>query len=141
MKSPWFEFDDEDEVCGAFPREVLRLVRERAERWPCPPGSTYVLFFPGGETEDAPASEPDLMRLVVDLSREGSIFQAIGAEVEGDTALCTALHICDLAPTDEHADIVAREAKGSAEELAECIADWIGEVLHRPTLQYDGRNG
>lgn len=141
MDSPWFEFDDEDEVCGGFQLEVLRLVRERAEGWPCPPDATYVMFFPAGETgHDGAPAEQDLMRLVVDLSRQGSHFLAIGADVEGDEVLCSQLHIGSLAPTDQRDDIVACEAKGSADELAALTADWIGEVLRRPTLRYDGRH-
>ncbi|MEV6742433.1 hypothetical protein AB0N14_38410 [Streptomyces sp. NPDC051104] len=79
------------------------------------------------------------MRLVVDLTHQGSHYLAIGASLEGNTVLCSQLHVCNLVPSEERDDIVAREAKGSADELAAFTAEWIGEVLRRPALQYDGR--
>jgi hypothetical protein len=134
----WFEFDDGQEECDAFQRRFLHLVRERAKGWPCPPESTYVLFFPAGEADDE-ASQQDEMRLVVDLTHQGRHHLAIGASLEGDTVLCSQLHVCSLVPSEERDDIVAREAQGSADELASFTAEWIGDVLRRPALPYDGR--
>jgi hypothetical protein len=137
----WFEFGDEEEECDAFQRRFLYVVRERAKGWPCPPTSTYVLYFPAEETDaEGRPSEQDELRLVVDLTDQGSHHLAIGASLEGDTVLCSELHVCNLAPSEERDDIVARKAKGSVDELAAFTAEWIGEVLRRPALQYDRRH-
>lgn len=139
VTSPWFEFD-EDEKCGEFQLEFLYLIRKHAEGWPCPPELTYVLFFPANDTDGGePAAEHDEMRLVINLTRNGVIFRAIGASLEGDSVLCSELHTCNLALTNEGDDIVAREARGSASELAAFTAGWLGEILRRRTLRYDRR--
>ncbi|MER6067540.1 hypothetical protein ABT187_01515 [Streptomyces sp. NPDC001817] len=89
----------------------------------------------GGE----PPLERDHMCPVVELLGQRRIFLTLGALLDDGTVLCTQLHTCDLAPAGERADIVPREAKGSAEELAAFTADWFGEVPRLPTLEYDGR--
>ncbi|MEV7979854.1 hypothetical protein [Streptomyces sp. NPDC086519] len=143
MDPLWFEFDEHDKVpenCDPFQREFLRLVREGAQDWPCPPSDTFVLFFPRDEPdEDGNTTEHDEMRLVVDLSHQRSHFLALGASLEADTVRCTELHICNFAFTQERPDIVPRERTGPVEDLAAFTIDWLGEILRRPALRYDGR--
>ncbi|MGW4302651.1 hypothetical protein [Streptomyces sp. NPDC004376] len=143
MHPLWFEFDEHDrtpENCDPSQREFLRLVREGAREWPCRPGDTYVLFFPRDELDESgDTAEHDEMRLVVDLSHHRARFLALGASLEADTVRCGELHICTLAPTQECPDIVPREHTAPVEDLAAFTTDWLGEILHRPTLRYDGR--
>ncbi|MGW7528856.1 hypothetical protein [Streptomyces sp. NPDC054783] len=143
MRPLWFEFDEHDkspENCDTSQREFLRLVREGAREWPCRPGDTYVLFFPRDELdEDGNTAEHDEMRLVVDLSHQRVHFLALGASLEADTVRCSQLHICNFALTQERPDIVPRERTGPVEDLAAFTTDWLGEILRRPALQYDGR--
>ncbi|WP_405917569.1 hypothetical protein [Streptomyces sp. NBC_00728] len=144
MDPLWFEFDERDKIpenCDPSQREFLRLVRRGAAEWPCPPDDTYVLFFPHDEPDDdGDTREHDEMRLVVDLSHQRSRFLVLGASLEADTVRCTELHICNFAFTQEHPDIVPRELTGPPEVLAAFATDWLGEILHRPSLRYDRRD-
>ncbi|MEH0467392.1 hypothetical protein QA943_00800 [Streptomyces sp. B21-097] len=143
MHPLWFEFDEHDKIpenCDRSQREFLRLVREGAQKFPCPPSDTYVLFFPRDEPDgDGNIAEHDEMRLVVDLGHRRARFLALGASLEGDTVRCSELHICNFALTQECPDILPRERTGPIEDLAAFTTDWLGEILRRPTLRYDGR--
>ncbi|WP_333738881.1 hypothetical protein [Streptomyces sp. IBSBF 2806] len=143
MHPTWFEFDEDaktPENCDPSQREFLRLVREGAREWPCRPSDTYVLFFPRDEPdEDGNTAEHDEMRLVVDLDHRRVRFLALGAALEADTVRCSELHICNFALTQECPDIVPRERTGPVEDLAAFTLGWLGEILRRPALRYDGR--
>lgn len=143
MDPLWFEFDEHDrtpENCDPSQREFLRLVRVGVTEWPCPPGDTYVLFFPRDEPDDdGNTAEHDEMRLVVDLTRQRSHFLVLGASLEADTVRCSELHVCNFAFTQECPDIVPRELTGPTEDLASFTTDWLGEILRRPTLRFDRR--
>ncbi|MFI9568088.1 hypothetical protein [Streptomyces rishiriensis] len=143
MHPTWFEFDEDaktPENCDPSQREFLRLVREGAREWPCRPSDTYALFFPRDEPdEDGNTAEHDEMRLVVDLDHRRVRFLALGAALEAGTVRCSELHICNFALTQECPDIVPREHTGPVEDLAAFTLDWLGEILRRPALRYDGR--
>lgn len=143
MRPLWFEFDEHDktpENCDPSQREFLRLVREGAQEWPCRASDTYVLFFPRDELDEGGnTAEHDEMRLVVDLSHHRVRFLALGASLEEDTVRCSELHICNFALTQERPDVVPRERSGPVEDLAAFATDWLGEILRRPALRYDGR--
>ncbi|WP_069766822.1 hypothetical protein [Streptomyces sp. LUP30] len=143
MHPTWFEFDEDaktPENCEPSQREFLRLVREGAREWPCRPSDTYVLFFPRDEPdEDGNTAEHDEMRLVVDLDHRRVRFLALGAALEADTVRCSELHICNFALTQECPDIVPRERTGPVEDLVAFTLGWLGEILRRPALRYDGR--
>ncbi len=139
----WFEFDEHDKVpenCDTSQRAFLRLVPEGARDWPCRPSDTYVLFYSRDELdEDGNTAEHDEMRLVVNLSHQRVHFLGLGASLEADTVRCGELDLRNYALTRERPDIVPRERTGPVEELAAFTTDWIGEILRRPTLRYDGR--
>ncbi len=100
-----------------------------------------MLFLPCDELdEEGNTAEYDEMRLVVDLSRQRVMSLALGASLEADTVRCSELHICNFALTQKSPDIVPRERTGPVEDLAVFTTDWLGEILRRPALRYDGRH-